>query len=74
MEIKWQKKKLKQIIRKDTNHCCHNPDWYRHFLILKIKTGEFNLVLLLAKPLTCMTVTLNNIKMPSMCEQNKQAQ
>ena len=37
-----------------------------------VENRGIKMVLWLAKPLTCMTVASNSIKLTTMCEQNKQ--
>ena len=56
--------------RMDKN--CHIPDLVQAFS--NVENGGLNLVLKLAKPLTCMTVASNSIKLSTMHEQNKHTQ
>ena len=51
---------------------CHIPDMVQAFSY--VENGGLNLVLKLAKPLTCMTVASDSIILTTMCEQNKQKQ
>ena len=55
--IKWQNQKLKHIKRIDNNY--HIPDFVQAFS--SVENGRLNLVLKLAKPLTCMTVASNSV-------------
>ena len=48
----------------------HIPDSERGFSY--VENGGLNLVLKLAKPVTCMTVASNSIILTTMCAQNKE--
>ena len=49
---------------------CNIPDLVHAFSYAE--NSRLNLVLRLAKPLTCMTVAYNYIILTTICEQNKQ--
>ena len=53
---KWKNQKLKHNSRMDNN--CHIPDLVQAFSSYEENNG-LNLVLKIAKPLTCMTVVYN---------------
>ena len=65
--IKWQNQELKQIKRIEQ---LFFPDLIQ--ALSYVINGGLNLVLELAKPLTCMTVASNSIVLTTMYEQNKQ--
>ena len=60
--IKWQNQKLRHIKQMDDN--CHIPDLVQAFSYEE--NAGLNLVLELAKPLTCMTVAQNSITLTTM--------
>ena len=56
----------KSKARMDNN--CHIP--YLKQAFFNVENGGVNLVLQLAKAITCMTVAYNSITLTTMCEQN----
>ena len=66
--IKWQNQKLKH--RKQIDNNCHIPTLVHAFSYVE-NNRRLNLVLKLAKSLTCMTVASNPIILTTMSKQNK---